>query len=93
MKFDKTSPFLSKNFLLGIVFLGIAIFGCRPVTHYFYYGGGWPFVPLSFLILYLLGLRYVFRSKVHLTIKLLLGFGWIIYVAVTSWGEVSYPDE
>ncbi len=39
-----SNPYVSRNFLLGVFFINLAVFGYNPVTHYFYYGGGWPFV-------------------------------------------------
>lgn len=51
-----------------------------PVTEYFYYGGGWPFVQILFVVMYLIGVRYIFKSDIPLTFKLALCFWWILWV-------------
>ena len=69
------SPYLTKSFVLGTLFLGLVAFGYIPVTHAFYYGGGWPVVQTIFLAFYVIGFRAIHRSAVPAVVK------WVLYVA------------
>jgi len=83
------NTYLSRNFILGMLFLAIAIGGYGKVTNYFSYGGGWPFVQIFFLALYLIGVRCIFKSGVPRSVKLIFCFGWIVWVVVNNWGKVE----
>jgi len=77
----KFPSWLDRNLIIGLLVELAAIFLYNPVTNYFYYGGGWPFIPLFFLIIYCIGSTYIFRSKASKRLKMLLVFWWVIYVA------------
>ena len=74
--------FADRNLIGGICLELAAVLGYTPVTNYFYYGGGWPFVQIVFGIIYLIGSRYIFLSKVSVYLKVILVFWWVAYVVV-----------
>jgi len=78
----KLPPWTDKRLIAGVLIELAAVLLYTPITRYFYYGGGWPLVPLLFLIVYCIGRAYIFRSRASLRLKLLLVFWWTIYVAI-----------
>lgn len=66
----------------------LAVFSYSPVTNYFFYGGGWPFVQIAFLVVYAIGLRLMLKSPVPLGVKLILSFWWILWAMTDEnlWG-------
>lgn len=71
------SPFLDNYFLLG-VFMEIASIALYYyVSRYFYYGGGWPFVPIFFGILYFIGSYFIFRTGIPVFLKITLVYWWV----------------
>lgn len=75
-------PFISRHFLIGIFLEIFALIFYWRVTEYFYYGGGWPFVPILSAIIYFAGTYYIFRSEIHYFAKVILGFWWVAAVVV-----------
>ncbi len=76
------SPVADRNLIVGICIELAAVLGYSPVTNYFYYGGGWPFVQIVFVIIYLVGSRYIFVSKAPGYLKIILVFWWVGYIAI-----------
>ena len=75
------SPYLQKDFVVGFCLQLFSLISYGPVTRYFYYGGGWPFVQIVFVIVYSVGIRYIFKSSAPTIVKFLLCFWWILYGA------------
>ena len=77
------SPYQTRSFALGILFLGLTAFGYVPVVNQFYYGLG-PFVHIIFLAFYIIGFRAIRRSPVPDGVKWLLYFAPVVcLVALT----------
>lgn len=73
--------FTDRNLIVGICLELIALLSYSPITNHFYYGGGWPFVQIAFVIVYGIGSRYIFLSKAPIYLKIVLVFWWVVYVA------------
>lgn len=78
------NTYLSKNFLIGILLTQLPIILYLPVTNYFYYGGGWPFVQIVFSIIFIVGAVYLIRSNAHWLVKLILTTWWIAWGLIAS---------
>ncbi|MBI1767242.1 MAG: hypothetical protein HYR67_02575 [Bacteroidetes bacterium] len=74
--------FADRSLIVGICLELAAVLGYSPVTNYFYYGGGWPFVQIFFIIIYLVGSRYIFSSNAPTYLKIILVFWWVGYVGI-----------
>jgi len=74
-----TSPYLTGRFLLGALFLGLTAFTYLPVAGSFYYGGGWPFIQVIYLAMYLLGIRWIRRSEIPVWLK------WVLCLTPAAW--------
>jgi hypothetical protein len=73
---------VDKNFIKGVLIELAVIVTYVPITSSFYYGGGWPFIPPIFFIIYTVGSVYIFKSQAPRLLKIALVFWWVIYVVV-----------
>ncbi|HZY81525.1 MAG TPA: hypothetical protein VFE50_18510 [Cyclobacteriaceae bacterium] len=74
-----------KNLVIGIALLAIFTFGYQPVVNYFFYGGGWPFVQIVFIVIYFAGVVSVRRSGIPTWGK------WLLYLAPLAIAVLMAP--
>lgn len=83
------SPYLGRSFILGMCCLMLAAFAYMPVTGLFYYGGGWPFVQIVFIALYVIGVQQIRKSFIPVWLKWVLCSIPAVWLIGTQWENLT----